>query len=172
MFCDWINEPIDTLEKYFRNGGFTTIQSFLMETSEEDVAEDIYRRWASTILEDNKEIIDFLVNLPFYYETDSFIFVHAGINPDYDDWKNTSNYEFIWIREPFLNTDHRYKQTIVHGHTPTFIIQNNPNIYFGNKKIGIDGACVFGHQLNCLEIKDGNFKQYFVKKEGEFYEKK
>jgi len=174
MFCDWIKKPIETLERYFRNGGLATIQSFLSLNVEEELAEEIdentYRNWATAILDSNPELIEFLENLPFYYETDSFIFVHAGINPDHEDWKYTSNHEFIWIRDPFLHFDHPFDQTIIHGHTPTFILQNDSNIFYGNKKIGIDGGCVYGKQLNCLEIKNGYFTHYFVKKEGEYYD--
>ncbi|MBS4173160.1 metallophosphoesterase family protein [Bacillus sp. FJAT-49736] len=172
MFCDWLDEPIETLERYFRNGGLATIQSFLSFDIEREIPEGseelTYRKWAEEILAKNKELIDFLANLPFYYETDEYIFVHAGINPNYDDWKNTSEYEFIWIRDPFLHFDHPFDQTIIHGHTPTYILHNDPNIFYGNKKIGIDGACVYGHQLNCLEIKDGNYTHYCVKKEEEY----
>lgn len=175
MFCDWLKEPIETVEKYFRNGGLATILSFLSIDSVEEIGEEIdentYRKWAEAILKSNKELIDFLENLPFYYEMDSFIFVHAGINPNHEDWKHTSNHEFVWIRDPFLRFDHPYDQTIIHGHTPTFILQNDPNIFYGNKKIGIDGGCAYGHQLNCLEIKNGYFSHYFVKKEGEYYDK-
>ena len=174
MFCEWLRNPIETLERYCRNGGLATIQSFLSVTVEEEMSEEseeeVYKRWANAILDLDKELIDFLETLPFYYETDSYIFVHAGINPTNEDWKNTSEQEFVWIREPFLQFDHPFDQTVIHGHTPTFILQNDPNIFYGNKKIGIDGACVYGHQLNCLEIKDGCFNHYFVKKEGEYYD--
>ncbi|MGV3465407.1 MAG: metallophosphoesterase family protein [Heyndrickxia sp.] len=168
MFCDWLKEPIETLERYFRNGGLATIQSFLAIDHKEEIEENTYRKWAEDIKEENKELIDFLEELPYFYESDSFIFVHAGINPNHEDWKNTSDHDFIWIRDPFLHVDHPFDQTIIHGHTPTYILQNDPNIFYGNKKIGIDGACVYGHQLNCLEIKDGHYAHYFVKKEGEY----
>ncbi|PKR85795.1 metallophosphoesterase family protein [Heyndrickxia camelliae] len=168
MFCDWLKEPVETLERYFMNGGLATIQSFLGTDIKENIEEDTYKKWAEVILKENKDLIDFLESLPYFYENDSFIFVHAGINPSHEDWKNTSEHDFIWIRDPFLHFDHSFPQTIIHGHTPTFILQNDPNIFYGNKKIGIDGACVYGHQLNCLEIKNGQFAHYFVKKEGEY----
>lgn len=36
------------------------------------------------------------------------------------------------------------------------------DIYYHNKKIAIDGACAYGGQLNCLEIKDEMYTQYSI----------
>lgn len=164
MFCNWLADPIGEKERYFRNGAFETIQSFLDESCNHPAEEDsTYQEWAQKIEETHKEIVSFIENLPYFYETDDFIFVHAGINPEHDDWKKTSNHELIWIRDPFLQVNHSFSRTIIHGHTPAIYLHEKADVYYGNKKIGIDGACVYGHQLNCLEIKDGMFKEYFVK---------
>lgn len=129
----------------------------------EDADDELFQRWAQEVQESHNDLISFINHLPYYYETEDYIFVHAGINPAHEDWKNTSQQDFIWIRNPFLDFAHPFPQTIIHGHTPTIHLHQKADIYFGTKKVGIDGGCVYGHQLNCLEIKDGKFATYFVK---------
>lgn len=163
MLCDWLDNPEEHRERYFRNGGIETIKSFLQDVHEEN-ADTEHVQWAEQIAETNKEIIHFLKNLPLYYETEDYVFVHAGIDPAQEDWKLSTERDFIWIREPFLHEHHPFKQTFIHGHTPATMLHDKPDIFYGDKKICIDGACVYGHQLNCLEIKNGEYKQYMVKK--------
>ncbi|MGE8202976.1 metallophosphoesterase family protein [Heyndrickxia sp. NPDC080065] len=165
LFCDWLNDPIEKQNSYFRIGGLETIKSFLEDIDNDNVNEKTYQEWANKIQESHNEIIGFIENLPYFYETNDFIFIHAGINPEHEDWKLTTEHEMVWIRGPFLDVDHSFDHTFIHGHTPAIYLHENPDIYYGNKKIGIDGACVYGHQLNCLEILNDEFKQYSVKGE-------
>lgn len=163
MFCDWLDDPIGHRERYFRNGAHETVTSFIGAIDMDSTEDETYQKWATGILESHEELVNFIKNLPYFYETDDFIFVHAGINPEYVDWKMTSEYELVWIREPFLEKDHSFNQTFIHGHTPAIYLHEKADIYYGKKKIGIDGGCVYGHQLNCLEIKDREMASFFVK---------
>lgn len=38
----------------------------------------------------------------------------------------------------------------------------NADVWLQEDKIGIDGGCCFGFQLNCLEITDVEYRQYQV----------
>ncbi|MEH7524971.1 hypothetical protein V7149_17075, partial [Bacillus sp. JJ1503] len=110
--------------------------------------------------------IQFLLNLPYYHETKDYIFVHAGINPFISDWK-TDISNLNWIRWDFINNPIRnVVQTIVFGHTTCRTIHNSNNIWLSDDKIGIDGACCFGGQLNCLEITEKEINQYHVSNDG------
>lgn len=161
---DWLESPTEYTFTYFMNGGFNTIKEFVKNPND-PVSFETYIDWSIQIKEEYKDIIEFLRNLPYYYEMDEYIFVHAGINPFLKDWKKTSESQFIWIRDEFLDNDHGLEKTVIHGHTPTICLHDRADIYFGNKKIGIDGACAYGHQLNCLEIKDGKYQQFSVRYE-------
>src|SRR5690625_1096402 len=101
-------------------------------------------------------------NLEFYEEEDRYIFVHAGIDPDLDDWKETTEHDFIWIRRAFLDAKLDMDETIIHGHTPNIDLHGKHDIFYRRNKIGIDGACAYGGQLNALEILDGDTKEYMV----------
>ncbi|MBU5212769.1 metallophosphoesterase family protein [Heyndrickxia oleronia] len=163
MFCDWLDDPIGQKERYFRNGAQETITSFLGQVRLDDISDSTYKAWAKEIIESNEELISFMKELPLFYEINDIIFVHAGINPEHNDWKMTNEHEMVWIRDPFLQADLPFDQTFIHGHTPAINLHDKADIFYGNKKIGIDGACVYGHQLNCLEIKNDQYREYFVK---------
>lgn len=59
---------------------------------------------------------EFLDNLKFYYLTDNYLFVHAGINPAYS-LENQDETDFVYIRSAFYNHKHKLLQKIIFGHT-------------------------------------------------------
>lgn len=165
MFLDALDNIEDN--NFIRNGGMSTIESYI---GEDCVDWDVYRSGKRLIKEKYSHHVDFLRNLPYYYETYDHIYVHAGINPFYNDsdWKTQAKDEFLWIRDMFLNNPTNLSKTIVHGHTPTSNFQETGDIIFSEGKINIDGGGVFGDQFNMLEIDNeasGNpiYTEHFIK---------
>ncbi|MNH66498.1 hypothetical protein D3C73_185290 [compost metagenome] len=166
MFVDAMLNDEDA--QWLNNGGYQTIESYCgIDFFEETFTWDSYEAAKKFILANYGQDIGFLKQLPLYHETDEHIFVHAGINPFYEDWKSQSDNDFIWIRDiffnnPIVNTD----KTVVFGHTPTLHLHETEDIWFSpdGDKIGIDGACAYGHQLNMLEISEEGYKTYSVAK--------
>lgn len=163
MFLDWLSHPVLNMPNYFRNGGLETIRSLLTNTERDILSWDTYLKWADQIKEKYNKEIEMLNNLPYFYEDDEHIYVHAGINPFLKNWKETKAHELLWIREPFLNHDHTQDKTVIHGHTPTPNFQQNGEIIFGRNKINIDGGCAYGYQLNCLIIEGSEYDEFSVK---------
>ena len=96
------------------------------------------------------------------FETSSYIFVHAGLHPEKALNENTSR-DFIMSRWDFINQLCLLEKKVIFGHTTCVMIHNRPEPWFHENKIGIDGGCCFGYQLNCLEIQpDGEMRNYFV----------
>lgn len=63
------------------------------------------------------EHIDWLKTRPLTFETDSYIFVHAGFDPG-EDWRNTPHLQKIWLREEFYDSGYNFDdKTVVYGHT-------------------------------------------------------
>lgn len=125
---------------------------------------DSYVSWATDIMTKHEDLVDFVNNLPYYHKINNYVFVHAGVNPSFRHLEMTPKDEMIWIREQFLNNDLPYEETFIHGRTPVINLHGKHDIFFNGNKIGIDGACAYGGQLNCLEIKGEDFKQYSVSK--------
>lgn len=164
LLLNWLNsDEGEHAVNFFRNGGFQTVTSYVgYDMFPEGYDWDLMMRAKNYIKEHYHHHIELLQSLPYYIEDGGYVFVHAGVYPFLDDWKNSSLDDFIWIREPFLYNNHDYDNIFIHGHTPTINLHDTADIYYGNKKIGIDGGCVFGYQLNCLEITEEGFKQYDV----------
>lgn len=148
------------------NGGIKTLESYydgsLMREGIEVAINEIKDKY-------NKHI-EFLENSKLYYETDNYIFVHAGIDPTLDDWKETEEYDFMWIREEFIYTLEPLKidnKKVIFGHTPAKYIHKGSDIWFSpcGQKIGIDGGAAYGMQLNALIIENNKLSTESVKYE-------
>lgn len=85
----------------------------------------------------------FLDRLKLYYETEDYLFVHAGIRPGIPLQEQDPN-DLLWIREEFYAYPGRYPKTVVFGHTPM------REVLMEDDRIGIDTACVYGNKLTCL----------------------
>ncbi|BBH22334.1 hypothetical protein Back11_36790 [Paenibacillus baekrokdamisoli] len=97
-----------------------------------------------------------IIGFPFFHEDSHHIYVHAGLNPQYENWKEQTKHEFMYIKEPFLNHPTTVDKIVVFGHTKAMDIHGKADVWFGGDKIGIDGGCAYGLQLNCLEIRGKN----------------
>ena len=141
-------------------GGYATLQSFLpgVALQQEDNA-----KYQKMICRKYSHLVDFLEQLPYTFETATHLFVHAGVDPEKQLHENSS-LNFIMSRWHFINEPCRLKKVIVFGHTTCVMIHGKPEPWVKENKIGLDGGCCFGYQLNCLEINEKNeLATYFVK---------
>ena len=150
------------LKRWYYNGGIQTLQNYGY-TIEKDSAKYWYTTdelpEPITMNKEIKEHIQFVKELLYYYETDTHIFVHAGVHPE-TPLQQTDEHTLVWIREEFHQC-YAGPKTVVFGHTPTKYLHNSPEVYFGkNNIIGIDGGCAYGGRLNCLEVE--SLKIYHV----------
>lgn len=165
MFVKAIRDKED--QQWLGNGGFSTVTSYYgSEEFQEGFDWDAYQRAKRFIIANYNHHISFLENLPLYHEDEGHIFAHAGINPFYgDDWKvQQPDEDYIWIRDVFYRNAVQVDKTVVFGHTPTKYLHDEHGIWFSDEKdkIGLDGACAYGGQLNCLEISEQGYKAYHV----------
>ena len=77
---------------------------------------------------------DFFRNLKFYYLTEKYLFVHAGINPNYP-LEEQDEVDLVYIRGKFIYSKHKLPQKIIFGHTEF----DEP--YIDDDKICIDTGC-------------------------------
>jgi serine/threonine protein phosphatase 1 len=140
--------------KFVEHGGLQTINSYCdSKYSLEDLLKsDILEQAKTSIRKNYRAHIQFIDSLPLYYEDDNHIYVHAGLNPFYKNWKEQPEKDFIWIREAFIKHPTVVDKMVVFGHSQTVDIHGIGDIWLGGDKIGIDGGCAYGLQLNCLEI--------------------
>ncbi|MBM7553158.1 metallophosphoesterase family protein [Thalassobacillus pellis] len=118
-------EDGEALELWKMNGAARTWKSY--EDSPEKLEE--HRQWMKQ-------------NLRLYYESDDYIFVHAGLEPKIavEDQKEDT---MLWTRhmEPI-----GLGKTVVHGHTPV------EEVAYYNDQIDIDTGAAYGGKLSMLEL--------------------
>ena len=94
--------------------------------------------------------------MKFYYLTEKYLFVHAGINPIYPLEKQ-NEVDLVYIRGKFIYSKHNLPQKIIFGHTEF----DKP--YIDEGKIGIDLGCgKYPYAKLCALILNENGKEEFV----------
>jgi len=97
-----------------------------------------------------QKYFDWMENLPYYFEVDNFILVHAGFKFDMPD-PFLEKHAMIWQRGWYqrINYDWLGDRIIVHGHTPmsSFKIQNSFTTIKKTQYLDIDAGCVFKNRI-------------------------
>ena len=157
MFIDFLKGN-DCWFNFIYNGMRSTFDSFLERTAsfESFIVLDLGldmtkldddqfdKLWVSyrdkarkTILSENEGILDWFLSLPDFYETKNYIFTHASIDTDADDWHNPefSRYSYIswdachWDDGSFFGKDLKnVDKTVVVGHYHTDGIREKYNL--------------------------------------------
>ncbi|WP_328755016.1 metallophosphoesterase family protein [Facklamia lactis] len=154
MLLNFIKSPTNYFNHYVLNGGSMTLSQFL-NISEDLITKSSSRRTVRQLKKKYPDLEGWLDQLPYYIEFGNFICVHAGVDLSLDDWRNTSDYDFMWLRDSFHKAENHTGKQIIFGHTPTMVLNqdyNNSSVWRQQMKWGIDGGVVYGGQLHGLLI--------------------
>lgn len=134
---DMLEKYLDGTDRftYLLNGGQTTLDSYLSKTD---------RSGSFPIPTDH---MAFFKSLRLYYETEAYIFVHAGLRPKVP-LASQETEDLLWIRDKFIYSKYNFGKPVVFGHTPLEKPLVEPN------KIGIDTGAVYGNALTCVQLPD------------------
>ena len=190
MFLEWINDfrnPYtdgsenyiflnDWLRKDFECGAKTIStffsedqMSFLNQISRTCSLESVSSEAVQMLLSNHDKMICWMQNLPLYYETDSQIFVHAGVDEDageYWMWGASDDF-FLW---KFPATKGKFYKTVIAGHVGTGAQaladdQEYHDIFYdGESHYYIDGSVYMNGKLLLLGYDEDNDKYYQVEK--------
>jgi serine/threonine protein phosphatase 1 len=127
MFLDFLSGRDQV--NFLLNGGGATLESYRGENG----------------VRFPRDHLDFLHALIPYYETEHFIFVHAGLRPGIPP-ENQSEEDMLWIRGEFLRSSYDWGKTIVFGHTP------HQESFIGPHRIAVDTGAVYGRVLTCCDV--------------------
>jgi len=135
------------LKQYLETGN----QSFIFNGGEKTLAQ--YSE--NGVITFPQEHMLFLGRLLPFYETESHIFVHAGLKPGICVTQQDIH-DLTWIREEFLSSDYDWGKTIVFGHTRTRL----PVIL--KKRIGLDTGAGYPAEdgygkVSCCDVTTSTF---------------
>lgn len=165
LFLDFLEYPSQEGIFYFDNGGDKTVNSFL----DEKVA---YKKdmkiISNEINEKYKDEIQFLKELPNYIVKGKWVFVHAGVDFNLVDWRNTSESQFTWMNyKRFVYLKNETGHNFVVGHTHTYMVNrdqsNDPWASECKTKFMLDGNAVKTGVLNIMIIDQENNNFEFKK---------
>jgi serine/threonine protein phosphatase 1 len=137
MFLNFLKG--EDMELFLLNGGLSTIKEYWG------------RNWdqlEKLVLPPDHEA--FFRELPLYYETPDYIFVHGGLKPGVP-LEEQDEEDLLWIRGEFITALDDFGRKVVFGHTPFRQPLVLPN------KIGIDTGAVYGNVLTCLKLPQEQF---------------
>lgn len=123
---------------FLMNGGRLTLEDYLDHAGQNQ---------DSPIPEEHRQ---FFNRLRTSYESEDYIFVHAGLRPKIPLARQAQK-DMVWIRQKFIYSDYDFGKRVIFGHTPF----NEP--YVKSNKIGIDTGAVYGNQLTCIKLPQVEF---------------
>ena len=126
---------------FFHRGGKETLESFGVDSVKEIPA----------------QYIKFIQALPFYFELEKYILIHAGLDFDLED-PYKDNLSMLNIRKMNVDLEKTGGRKIIHGHVPTSYQEIEKSLELQGDHISIDGGCVYHHihalnHLVALEIQ-------------------
>lgn len=195
MFIDYLEGKNISPFNYIRNGLDKTFAEFLHCTKPfetwclfKNIENPTYGNFAEWVTEVKEEIneeypelLPWLKSLPYYFETEDYIFTHGAIDTEAEDWKNpmiercgkTGWEALTWDDGSFFGKDiNNIDKSVVIGHFGTNhlremygIVDNslgdNYNILCRSdgKVIALDSTVVVSGRLNCVYFMKQHFEE-------------
>ena len=127
MFQEYLEKGMDgefVLFNILHNGLAETIKSFSGLQDNQFNMETLQR--ARSNMQNRDSILRWLQNKPLFYETDTFIFVHAGVNPRLGHWKDTDEHYALWdIEDSHKSCPNVGNKVVIIGHHHAFRVRQN-----------------------------------------------
>ena len=177
-FLDFLQDLGD--EWFEEDEGYLTTRIFLTEEQMRDLDKLHHRDsrisfMKKNIKENHKELLTWLKKLPLYYETDTQIFVHAGVDEEIPEeeleWCTLGTGEWTFLGK-YPPTTGRFYKDIIAGHVAAKLVAEDKSfegVYFeGESHFYIDGSGGDGTSLLCLAYDENEKAYYDFRPDGTF----
>ena len=141
MLFDYLTGKESSRNIYFSNGGKETIRSYESHLGPFTIP---------------KSHLQILFSQKYFYICKGAIAVHAGVDGNVPV-QETDNKKLVWIREKFYYGMYSWKETIIFGHTPTYLLGEalgEVHWDYDRNIVGIDTGSAYGGPLSCLVWPD------------------
>lgn len=120
---------------------------------------------AKTIQEIPSKYLVFIKSLPFYFELENHLLIHAGLNFDLAD-PYRDDYSMLNIRNMDFELERTGGKRIIHGHVPKSFLEISQKLEKKWNHISIDAGCVYNHLdgLNHLVALDIETEKLYIQK--------
>ena len=165
-YCDMASDPDFARGWILADRELATAKSFLGKGVFKEVLhmlklrrfEDAYRLTVAQMKAEHADVLSWIRGLPYYYETPTQVFVHAGIDEDAGDlWQIGTPEEFFTAMAPdYLGK--RFDLDVIAGHITTDVVSGIPgyqDIYYdGASHYYIDGCAVKNGRVLILQYNE------------------
>ena len=149
---NFLADPIGFADSFFTYGGIDTAVSYGIDMAE-------YRGRDDEISRKGSELSNSIPahHKSFYSKLDksvtfgAYMFVHAGVRPGVA-LDQQSEDDLIWIRSEFITNQQLYEKVIIHGHTPAYPMEVQPN------RINVDTHAYQTGVLSCLVLQGSDYR--------------
>jgi serine/threonine protein phosphatase 1 len=146
-------------------GGERTFEQYTGQTVRVDSEKDLEELRSLFERSLPAEHLAFMEEMPFYYEDEFAIYVHAGL----DEGKHPSEstpMSLLWMRDMDFYKNYRGKPCVF-GHTPTPLLPlrgrlGRHGIYISHSAVGLDTGYNNHSPLSCLSLPDFNLYQTYA----------
>jgi serine/threonine protein phosphatase 1 len=91
--------------------------------------------------------LDFFSRLPLYFESENFLFCHAGVAPHVSTAVGKLNeFDLLWMRDHISAEELSYEKTVVCGHTPL------PEVMLKERLICVDTGLFYYGNLSAVDV--------------------
>ena len=137
----WYAPSHEMASAWWEHGGQQTLTSYGWNPLYHPIPDHI-SEWVP------EEHAAFLKALPLTAETDTHIYVHAGLRPELT-LEQQNERDLMWIRSEFSRSSYDFGKVVVYGHTPD---SKNPRDH-GNR-IAMDSGCFATGILSIVAVDD------------------
>ncbi|MER2108814.1 MAG: metallophosphoesterase [Solibacillus sp.] len=167
ILLDFIRFPVENSNYLLSAGVKETLLSFLNDVPDAAKTFNSSMQIIDYIREHFTDELVFLENAKPYKVIHNVLLTHAGFHSHSANFLESTKSDFLWIRKHYLHPN-QTPYVNVFGHTPTKLIHQADDIWISTDKkyIAIDGAYVYGGQLNAVLLNyQGEVLQTFCVKE-------
>ena len=169
---DWLDGDDDELTWLMSDLDLVTVKSFLTplelahalghEDPESDASmldgPTMNRNIKNAVRDKHRDLIGWVRRLPLLFETDEYVFVHAGVDESAGGlWKAATPDHVLYEKFPATTGPMRIGKRIVAGHVRTEMLHGDPDkhgVFADDGHIYIDGSVEVTGRLNLLRIND------------------
>ncbi len=168
-----IDIPFHTLESFMGEEQFDYIyqKASLLYHDRYSLLQEMYKQCQKYIVQKHKGLVQWLEQLPYYYETKHQIFVHAGLGiiPEQPQiWRKVSDVNHYLMQS--TPSKGKFYKKVIAGHIGTHQLMQQDDFHyiccFGDF-IYIDSTVVQSHFLNVLQIDVQKEGYNGLKKQGQ-----
>lgn len=167
-FNNWLayDRDLNTFRTLVTAEQLEEYKRFAAEAKGNELITRLNEKAVQMILETSGDLIKWLKTLPYYYKTETQIFVHAGIDEEAEDlWEiGTPNYMFVGKPFDLIGTGEFYMD-IIAGHIATSRISGDEDFHGvyhdGMSHYYIDGTVVVSGRIPVLAYDEESGKYIY-----------